>query len=397
MDWARSAVRVGTGNAMAPVMRRVGEIGLALFLTVACGGNLETNTGGGGGGGSGGDDIEGGGEDGDGICAELAATGSVSQKPVDVIVIIDNSSSMTAEIAGVVDNISVNFTEILTAAGVDWRVIMLSYHGDPAVAYAEVDNAICVRSPLSGTSCSPVPAAPVNTERFYHHSIAIDSTDSLQQMLASYPAWSGWLRPDATRAILEITDDLSDLPANQFETQLFALTPSFGSATARNFVFHSIIGIHEKTPPSDAWLPSEPMQNVACASASDPSPQYEELSIRTGGLRFPVCQTASYDAVFQRIAAGVIEGTQLGCRFAAPAPPAGQTLDLSSVEITYQPSSGAALETLVQVGSAADCAPGAFYVEASDIALCPETCSAIEADPTGRLEVKIPCQGATVD
>jgi hypothetical protein len=338
---------------------------------------------------------------------EVVGEGTLMRKPVDVIVVIDNSSSMGEEIAGVVANISTNFTDILTTSGIDWRIILLSFHGDPTDdPPGSVDRPICMPMPLSGTSCVPVPAMPALTTRFFQYQVGIDSEDSLTQVLATFDqadpfglapnGWQDWLRPDAQRVFLEITDDRSEMSADEFETALFALTPVFGDASARNYVFHSIIGIREKPTPTDAWTPGEPLQGADCPSAAAPAPQYEELSIRTGGLRFPVCQTASYDAVFQQIAMGVIEGSQVQCSFAAPEPPMGELLDLERVVVLYEPGTGGST-TFSRVAAAGDCADGAFYVEGSTITLCDQTCQAVQADSEAHLEVHVACQSPGVD
>ena len=34
--------------------------------------------------------------------------------------------------------------------------------------------------------------------------------------------------------------------------------------------------------------------------------EYQRLSVRTGGLRFPICEYQSFDAVFKNVAEGVV-------------------------------------------------------------------------------------------
>ena len=42
--------------------------------------------------------------------------------------------------------------------------------------------------------------------------------------------------------------------------------------------------------------------------------------------------------------------------------------------------------------SLAACVPNAFYVENGRIYLCPETCTAIKADPTAKVDVLFVCE-----
>lgn len=337
-------------------------------------------------------------------CAEVTSERTLARLPVDVILMIDNSGSMDDEIMAVVRNISVNFTDILDATGIDYRIILLSYHGDiredpPGPA----DFPICIEEPLSGTDCDPVPAMPAITERFKHYHVAIDSEDSLIQALDTYArpdpfgfapdGWRGWLRDDAQRVFLEITDDTSDLSADDFEVALYALDPpAFGHAGDRNFVFHSIIGIREKAMPLEPYGPDEPVVGRDCDSAAEPGVPYEELSIRSGGLRFPVCEFEGYDVVFRTIADGVIEGSEIQCSFESPEAPEGATLDFSRVVVLYEPGGGGAPETLTRVDGPGACVDGGFYVEGETITLCDATCARVQMDEDGVLDVHVACE-----
>jgi hypothetical protein len=338
----------------------------------------------------------------DSSCAGEELAASLVRRPVDIIFVIDNSGSMTGEIVQVQDNINDNFAGIIGASGLDFQVIMLSEHGDIAD-----NNFICVRAPLSGSDCNPVPAAPVNTPTFFHYSEKIGSKDSLKKLLETYNepdpngqapgGWSQLLRADAVKVFVEITDDESELNANSFESQLFALTPAhFGDAADRNYIWHSIIGLKENNPVTAPWLPTDPVQSQLCTTvqgngAVKPGLVYQDLSIRTGGLRFPICQLDSFDAVFQEIAEGVVDGSQIDCTFPIPEPPAGETLDLNSLVVLYRPGGVGPAQSLDQVAGAAECTAGAFFVEGTDITLCPEACAPIQADPAAEVSVLSAC------
>src|SRR4029079_11533805 len=91
--------------------------------------------------------------------------------------------------------------------------------------------------------------------------------------------------------------------AATFDAELLALDPAqFGDANKRNYVWHSIVGLTENNPPTAAYGPNDPMVNTYCSGAVAPGNGYQALSILTGGLRYPVCENASFDVVFQEIA-----------------------------------------------------------------------------------------------
>jgi hypothetical protein len=146
---------------------------------------------------------------------------------------------------------------------------------------------------------------PANTANFFHYSADIESLDAMCVLLESFDepdefdpdddatndggirnnwtpfapdGWSQWLRDDAFKTFVMITDDdvscrtdalFTDGSAEQnfdldlnddndeaggnnvahaVESALFTLSAThFGSASARNYVFHSIVGMQKNT------------------------------------------------------------------------------------------------------------------------------------------------------
>lgn len=392
---------------------------LAVVLVAGCNcGPGEGGTGGAGGsgaaGGAGKNDGGGGGGGGgnffnpDASCAAVKAQGTLGKRPVDIIVVIDNSPSMTAEIIGVEQNINSNFAQIIAGSGLDYRVIMLAKHGS-----ATANQSICISKPLSGNlTCTPPAAKPVNGPRFFHYDIEISSFDSLRKITQTYnmpdpsgqaqQGWSQWLRPDALKIFIEITDDNeTGVNSTMFETTLFALTPKqFGSAAARNYLFHSIIGVVGKASSADPYLPGEPVVTGLCklpdggsGGAVNNGPQYQALSKLTGGLRFPICDPSKYNTVFQKVAEGVVNGAQVSCDFAIPAPPAGFSLS-NRIVVLYTPGAGGAQQSFTQVTNAGTClATSSFYVNAGRVVFCPATCTEVKADTLAKVELLFTCEG----
>lgn len=350
-------------------------------------------------------------------------------RAVDIIFVVDNSGSMGEEIEAIEQNINVNFAQIIAASGVDYRLVMVTDHG------AEPTD-LCIGYPLSNTNnCSGEPGERAGL--FYHYDINVQSTDSLCILLDTlhgidgggendepylHPqGWAKWLRPEALKIFLEITDDgasctwrghdikgsataghLSpDGPsaeaARSFDTLLLDEAPSqFGTEDARNYRFFSITGIREKANPLEPYEPGEPIigavKSEACSSAVQPGWTYQWLSKETGGLRFPVCQFSSYDAVFQAIATNVIDEVNPACSYEVVTPPG---VDLRSLDVTYHPGDPMATsELLTEVLSAEACGTqeGAYFLEGTTLVLCPSTCERFRDDPGHTLGVNDACR-----
>jgi hypothetical protein len=322
-------------------------------------------------------------------------------RPVDIILVVDNSQSMTNEIVAVENNINGSFAAILDQSGLDYRVILLSKHGR-----ATYDQSICIRPPLGGnTTCTT--SCPTNTARFFHYSTEIGSNDSLSKITSTYRTsdacgrapggWYQWLRPGAARVFIEITDDgpeTYDLKADGFESRLFALTPAeFGTATARDYIFHSIVGLDENSPVTAAWPASSPLVYGTCyGDVRQNGVEYQKLSQRTGGLRYPICQYQSFDAVFREVALGIVAGTQLACDFQISSVPADSAMENTLIDMV--PSNGGGRVQLTHVADQAACTGNAFYTEGAIIKLCPAACELWRDDPEAQLEVLFTCQNA---
>lgn len=340
-------------------------------------------------------------------CATQQATADVERQPVDIIVVIDNSGSMQDEIDAVEKNINVNFANILQKSGVDYRVILVSRHEKKGR-----DTSICVTAPLSANmACPPTPDMPAFSDRFYQYSLKVDSLNSLSLLVDTFDAtkpdefklapqgWGAWLRPNASKVFLEITDDNStEMTAADFMAKITAKSPQFGSATAPSFRFHSIIGIGEKTQPTEPWLPDEAVQTTLCKGNQDtvenPGLVYQELSKTTGGLRFPLCQFTAFDAVFDTIAKDVASHAAIACEFPIPAPPTGRDLDLSTVAVAYAPDETTPPVTFGQAAKPEECVANAFYADVTNhkIVLCPEACVAAQKGKSPKVDVLFTCE-----
>ncbi|HRI67167.1 MAG TPA: hypothetical protein PK156_23145 [Polyangium sp.] len=365
-----------------------------------------------------------GGLDPDSACAAQSAQATLAKKPVDIIIIVDNSGSMSEEIIGVQNNINVNFAQIIEQSGIDYRVILIGTHGK-----AVPDESICIEAPLSGIpagGCASPPGTPVNNPgKFYHYSEEIASHDSLCLALDTFgradannfapTGWQEWLRPDSFKTFIELTDDgvgscamvngqnIDDndnataavTAADRWDAALLNLSPThFGTAADRNYRFYSIVAMDYNNPADKPYDPADPIVEAMCPTAFGPGTGYQALSILTGGLRFPICDTTSFDAVFQAIAQGVIAGSKVACDFPVPPAPMGQTVDLNTVEVQYTAMGMGAPTGLTRVADAASCMPNSFYLDtvAKHVYLCPDVCTIVQQDDKAKLDVLFACE-----
>ncbi len=375
----------------------------------------------------------------DTTCGEQESQAVIDEeRPVDVIFIIDNSGSMGEEIEAVERNINQNFAQIIEASGADFRVIMLTDHGSDSLS-------VCVDRPLAAEGCSvsTVPTgvtmgAPANNERFFQLDINVQSTDSVCLMIAHYAidetagpfpqtgreasptGWHEWLREDALKVFVEITDDrlscsvttangtydlssfsdgLSDatrLARDVYRAIQELSQEQFGTPQEPKFIWHSIVGIGDNDPvdlPYTHFDPPRLEPQTQCGSAVNVGSAYQMLSISTAGLRYPVCAADAghgYDSVFRAIAHEVVRGSRVDCAFNIPTPPPGKFVDYDSVKVEYTPGDGSAVQTFSRVASAA-CDDRSFYYGDREIKLCDSACERVRADETAKINVVFGC------
>lgn len=343
----------------------------------------------------------------DEACAADESEAVAIDRSVDIIVVIDNSSSMTAEIQGIQDNINSNFATILGTSGIDYQIIMLARHGNLN------SQSVCIASPLSPHSCTPVPAQPMQSATFKHFSREIASTNSLQLVLSTFGiadefnlnpnGWQEHLRLDALKVFVEFTDDRSATTAQSFHDSLLALPGGhFGTALEPDYIFHSVAGFRGKdlNNPAAPHLPEDPVEPLKCSETESVSnaPNYQDLSKMTGGLRFPLCDPGNYSVIFQQVAQGVVDRVGVPCSYALPEPAEGQTANIARVVVNYQAGGQGTPESFTRVSGLGDCAPDSWYSDENDeIVLCPETCTAVEADDAAIVKILSGCGGGDID
>lgn len=263
-------------------------------------------------------DVADAGHGGAGCVAEPAA--------IDVIFAVDNSGSM-AEECEAFEQALPDFVGRLSGAGVDYRVIVVSRHRqDERGVDGEANTSVCISAPVSGLATCPS-ASPALSARFFHHSIKLDASDSLERLLESLgepdpfglnaSGWSEWLRPAARKIFVEITDADSDMSASDFSSALAAASPEHFGAGTSSFVFHAVLGIAESTTDGGAYGAGAPIELERCSgpgsSIDSAGPVYQQLSRATGGLRLSICPPSALGERLQAVADDAVARSGLVC------------------------------------------------------------------------------------
>lgn len=381
-------------------------------------------------------------------CEAVSSQAEGTQRPMDIIVVIDNSGSMDDEIAAVERNINVNFAAILDASGIDYRVIMVSAYREGGELEVGGGNGgggggnlfrVCVEEPLGPSACESRTAADSpHSERFFHFDQPVWSTDGPCLLLdtvdgppvetsgrgnntlepirgddpVSQAGWSAHLREDSFKAFIMISDDTvecevgdlefdedeSDDFAEEFDAALRSAAPQLFGATPedRRYSWHSIVGLEQNGAMDAVYEATDPTVDDTCESAQEAGEPHQALTQMTLGLRYPVCNTDSYDSIFQRIATEVVDGAALPCSWAIPTPPEGQVFDKDRVNLAYTPGTGAAAPALGRVDNADACATslGWYYDDPAAptmIHACPAACETFTSDDSGRVDLLFGC------
>jgi hypothetical protein len=336
-------------------------------------------------------------------------------KPLDVIFVIDNSGSMTEEIAAVRRNINDNFAALIQQSGADYRVIVLSLFGTQG-------NAVCIEPPLAGSDCAAGLAAN-DSPVFFHYNAEIGSNDAFCRILATFDqpdaelraprGWQQLLRPDSQKAFVLITDDSAacvydsgDLhvqfggedsdpyaDALMFHEALLAKSPEqFGVPPDVRYQFYGFVGMRPSEPANQPWFPHEPLQSEICDTAPSPGLSYQALSVVTDALRYPVCEGRGFDAVFRVLAQNVVESTKAACVFELPAPPEGEQINQYNIVLEYRPGGGGEAQHFMRAADLDHCDAHGFVVSDDRVTLCRQACDVVEADSAAQIDVQYACR-----
>ncbi|MFN0057374.1 MAG: hypothetical protein ACKVX7_02870 [Planctomycetota bacterium] len=158
-------------------------------------------------------------------CFLLISTTLSAQQPVDIIIAVDTSGDMDAEVADFESEVS--FLTTLAAFGFDLHVVLIA------------DASVCIPAPIGSGNCPN----DENLPAYRHVNDGVASNDALSLIVAHYPNYAASLRPAAVKIIMVVTSDESDMGAASFVTQLLALSPDFNG-----FQFHAYVAMSACAP-----------------------------------------------------------------------------------------------------------------------------------------------------
>ncbi|MCB9506463.1 MAG: VWA domain-containing protein [Myxococcales bacterium] len=276
-------------------------------------------------------------------CAEVTTVGDPVYSPIDIIWAVDTSGSMAEEAAIVAEQLNA-FVTYIEASGLDVRVVMVG------------DSSVCVPAPLSGGGCPDT-----SSERYLHVNATVASTDAFDVLIANWDNYSSFLRREAIKHFVVVSDDES---ARQF--------PYFRDALAerglRYFVFHAIVSLTE----GDCFL-------GICMGCTGPNGSAEAMgrvymaaANSTGGTQNSIC-ASDWTPTFEGISDNVISGAVLPCQYGIPDLGEGLIIAYDQVDVTIN----GVLLTRHMDGSGCLTAPGWYYdnnTAPTQVNLCPNVC-----------------------
>jgi hypothetical protein len=352
----------------------------------AGGGNGGSAAGGSGNGGSGGLDLDsgsGGTTLGDGqACESQSQTADNKVRPVDVIFAVDTSDSMVNELQQVEAHVN-NFVNAITNVGIDVHVVLIARPGNPTDGTLfNPDPGICLDPPLATGTCPGGSKPPL----YQHVEDGVGSNNALDKFIDDYPQYKQTLRQDAVKYFAVVSDDnATDGPINSagaFVQAVNSLDPGW-------FDTWKFFGI---------FCTGSCGVLLACAATGS---VYIDLVSQTGGVAGDLCgNNQNFQPVFDQMSQAVVAGKSIDCAWNIPPAPAGQKFQQGLVNVNYIPGGSGSAQPIYHVDTAADCgASGGWYYDdnanPTQVLVCPSTCSAIQANPTARVDVLFGCQ--TID
>lgn len=306
-------------------------------------------------------------------CASVSQTAELEILPADIIIVVDNSGSMTDEAEMVQNNLN-DFSQQIIASGVDAHVVLVSGYED------EFNNGICVESPLGSGDCP----GDSNLPTYKHVDKYISSHYGPKWATDEYEEWADMLRTNAKTHFLFVSDDNPYQNADDFNKILSELEPPI-----TDYTVHAIAA---DVDPEVAC--GEVPKGPCCEYATNEGVDYKQMVSNTGGVFGDLC-LQEFQGVFGALATAVSQ-LALECEWAIPAPPQGETLDPEKVNLDIVDDQGATV-SIGYVPSAGDCASvlnGWYYdnpANPKEMKLCDQTCEWIRGLTSAQILVKFGC------
>jgi hypothetical protein len=279
----------------------------------------------------------------DATCGEVRVESKPLPAAVDVVWVIDDSPSMAPQVLPVGDNMA-RFMDGVRTSGGDISVVM-------------------VTGPIIGTALS----AAITDANYHWVPEPVESHDAFDWALASYDAYSQYLRSGAALHFVFVSDDFSVMSGNDFVARM---TTTHGGP----FTVHAVAADGVSGP----CLGFPPFVGGG---------EYYAAAAATGGEHLSLC--GDWGSGFDVLEKNVEASLPLPCAYDIPKPPNGEVLDPQAVQVLFTANGGAPAE-FARAEGAAQCADQlAFRFDEpsapSSVLLCPAACEAVRKGGTIQL------------
>jgi hypothetical protein len=298
--------------------------------------------------------------------------------------VVDASGSMLDEQIKIGKNMTA-FAEAITTANIDMHLVMLT-----TTAAIPVICPVTPSDPLAGTPLAM-------DARYQFLDTVVDSFNPLDIAVDNFAMYSSFLRPGAKTHFVIVSDDESryrglatpDERATAFANDMRGLL-------GHDFILHTVSS-DGPTPCSDPNCMPDTDTGICafvmlgCGAAS-PGTTYYALASMTSGLSASICES-DWSAVFKPLTEAIIASAPLPCSYDIPAPPSGDVLDASKVNVGWQASTAPSQTMFGKVADQGACAAQlGWHYDANppnQIVLCPATCESIAEG--GTLSIQFGC------
>jgi hypothetical protein len=312
-------------------------------------------------------------------CVGTAASAPPASNPkVDIVWIVDASASMLDEQLKIGANLS-QFAESIAQKNVDAHIVMLTTTAALPV--------VCPAVPPDPLAGSPLAGDP----RYRFVDTRVDSVNSLDVAVSSFPAYADFLRREAATHFVVVSDDesrykLLATPAERTTAFLADMEQLLG----KTFTLHTISSDGPTACTDPMCMPDAnsgicSLIMLGCGAAA-PGATYYSLARATAGLSASIC-LSDWRSIFEPLSAAVVESAPLPCSFKIPPPPTGESLDPTKVNVGYLAPARTDELIFPKVQDQAACAGAAGWHydrtdQPSEVLLCPETCTQVAVGGT---------------
>ncbi|MBL4637172.1 MAG: hypothetical protein JKY56_25180 [Kofleriaceae bacterium] len=327
------------------------------------------------------------------VCTPVMRAPTNAPLPVDLIVAVDNSQSMTHEASDLQAGLN-TLASILVASGLDAHLIVIS-------ADSSDPQGVCIPAPLGSGSCP----ADENLPALRHVVRTVDSTNTLQRILEDHPDYAASLRPGAVRSILAVSDNNSSLSSAAFSTMLVAADQSFTDFRFNAVVSPydllaqdcSICGVLSGCANCDPCCGADGLPGASCTSlVGSEGTTYKELVAATEGVEGNLC-TQDIAPTLEEVANAMVADATPPCRYQIPTTPESLPSPRDQVNVDIIADGGSTLPIPFVAGGEDACgdSEGWYYDDSTApgaLMLCPSSCAALQSDETASPSFRVAAQ-----